>query len=1334
MAKVNDSHLSNFIRKFSYALDTLPSSPPPTKQILSYLEQAKSITEPDNVILVLLNKLESPDSILKHLFDQLSPFILNSPDPSLTQPCLEFFIRSLATISRVCTDPTHWQSMFNSFIINYPGDSGFSFFIDTLKYYRPNVYLPFWWEILCSAPEVKHIDKLKQFVDIFMIPLISNYGGNSSSSMSSNLTINNISSNVNSSNSSFPSANSMNSVNPSSLNNDHTSNDALYSSRVPRVLNSDKKNTITNAVKIIKSINNIENRNRFTTALIIPVFDIHITHVGSPPYSIFSFKAVFNKAVKAREHSIKLLQVIKSQGEDELKEFLRYIVFVLNNYEMQTNNLKENNEWIIEALRLRKIMNLVYQIVPNANAIFQYVIDSIANLKAKSIIAFAVQFDTKQSDFIVAHANEPHWNQLILDYIGHLSIIFAPLFLDVNHSELEMRTNETKTRNKRMKVQKVDEILENVDEIFTNPMFFETRIDNSRKSFLLRLYLKKEKTNLLQQHSTNNYKTNTNANSNSPIKYVWSVDEAFNHLQRLIQASGKESQCISIFIKRFSEIQKRLVNYFPTMNHDFLAKKFLDSCLTDLSIENLTAARQVVECSSYHDLEMSQRNKYVDYIENALKSNLSNQEIKKVASDSVYFCLSHFSPYSFKLCSPFLAANPQPSFNEYVIYLTSIYSIVFNTNNMPNRSQMLNILINIFNKFVQNEPRNEKLISMMITLLFEEISSNSPQVSEGLKSLYFSFFQKKDDTPQNSIRMLTLFNTHYETINQKFPLFYENLVECIKELLMNKKINNNVFQVLCDNLADTFLHYPNGRDKMLEIKEELMPHLDPSTHDNLASKRDMFNFAVDQFISKFNHPLIEIEPENEETNEYRSHSYAVIDKIALQRMNFTQDCVNIASKTKNGTLFHNVSLNSPKIRFEKPTRTEKQFPPIENVETDFMKSFSSFVDEFSTSVVPDYPNYISGSGNQLHNNTNSDIYINNFHQHNLSSGNVLNNLSTATTTTNNNEFYSGWTDCKPSDFLYNCPIKKNNESYNSQHPQQRQKDQYSNRSSMNFGKNETTTSSFSDPKVILPSKHATSFYTSIFNEIETSYVQDPRIIFLQPFQLLDINASQIFGSHTRETIKLGLLFVENGQTDQNKILQNEWKNVSSSFRSFVSSLGTIVDLATHTGFTGKLDTSTSNFSNGRYQLYYANDRFEMMFHTAPLLPTDLNDDQQIYKKRHIGNDYVHIIWSEHGFDYERATITSQFNDAHIIIYPIEGTTDFIRVAVYRKDKGENEEAQMKFGPLLLGESIISKNAMPDLVRWTAIFADRIAREYKLPNSLFLSIMNDFLKTERSKSK
>jgi hypothetical protein len=102
-----------------------------------------------------------------------------------------------------------------------------------------------------------------------------------------------------------------------------------------------------------------------------------------------------------------------------------------------------------------------------------------------------------------------------------------------------------------------------------------------------------------------------------------------------------------------------------------------------------------------------------------------------------------------------------------------------------------------------------------------------------------------------------------------------------------------------------------------------------------------------------------------------------------------------------------------------------------------------------------------------------------------------------------------------------------------------------------------------------------------------------------------------------------------------------------------------------------------------------------MFHIAPMIPTDQSDAQQIYKKRHIGNDHIHIVWCESDREYDTATITSQFNQAHILIYPLD--FGLFRVEIkWRQDLAW-------FGPLRW-PVVVRKKALPSLVRATAIAA------------------------------
>lgn len=50
--------------------------------------------------------------------------------------------------------------------------------------------------------------------------------------------------------------------------------------------------------------------------------------------------------------------------------------------------------------------------------------------------------------------------------------------------------------------------------------------------------------------------------------------------------------------------------------------------------------------------------------------------------------------------------------------------------------------------------------------------------------------------------------------------------------------------------------------------------------------------------------------------------------------------------------------------------------------------------------------------------------------------------------------------------------------------------------------------------------------------------------------------------------------------------------------------------------------------------------------------------------RHLGNDEVHIVWSEHSRDYRRGIIPTEFCDVLIVIYPLPNK--LFRVQVTRK--------------------------------------------------------------------
>uniref|UniRef100_A0A3Q2DXH9 Ral GTPase activating protein catalytic subunit alpha 2 n=1 Tax=Cyprinodon variegatus TaxID=28743 RepID=A0A3Q2DXH9_CYPVA len=180
----------------------------------------------------------------------------------------------------------------------------------------------------------------------------------------------------------------------------------------------------------------------------------------------------------------------------------------------------------------------------------------------------------------------------------------------------------------------------------------------------------------------------------------------------------------------------------------------------------------------------------------------------------------------------------------------------------------------------------------------------------------------------------------------------------------------------------------------------------------------------------------------------------------------------------------------------------------------------------------------------------------------------------------------------------------------------------------------------------------------------------------------------------RETHKIAVFYIGEGQEDKCSILSNSAG--SQAYEDFVSGLGWEVDLATHCGFMGGLQR---NGSTGLTAPYYATSTVEVIFHVSTRMPSD-SDDSLTKKLRHLGNDEVHIVWSEHTRDYRRGIIPTDFGDVLIIIYPMKNHMYFIQIM---------KKPQVPFfGPLFNG-AIVTGALLPSLVRATCINASRAVK-------------------------
>ncbi|XP_061751773.1 ral GTPase-activating protein subunit alpha-1 isoform X3 [Nerophis ophidion] len=177
----------------------------------------------------------------------------------------------------------------------------------------------------------------------------------------------------------------------------------------------------------------------------------------------------------------------------------------------------------------------------------------------------------------------------------------------------------------------------------------------------------------------------------------------------------------------------------------------------------------------------------------------------------------------------------------------------------------------------------------------------------------------------------------------------------------------------------------------------------------------------------------------------------------------------------------------------------------------------------------------------------------------------------------------------------------------------------------------------------------------------------------------------------RETHKIAVFYVAEGQEDKHSILTNT--TGSQAYEDFVSGLGWEVDLTTHCGFMGGLQR---NRSTGQTTPYYATSTTEVIYHVSTRMPHD--QDHNLTKKlRHLGNDEVHIVWSEHSRDYRRGIIPTEFGDVLIVIYPMKNHMYSIHIL-------KKPEVPF-FGPLFDG-AIVDMKILPTMVRATAINASR----------------------------
>lgn len=130
--------------------------------------------------------------------------------------------------------------------------------------------------------------------------------------------------------------------------------------------------------------------------------------------------------------------------------------------------------------------------------------------------------------------------------------------------------------------------------------------------------------------------------------------------------------------------------------------------------------------------------------------------------------------------------------------------------------------------------------------------------------------------------------------------------------------------------------------------------------------------------------------------------------------------------------------------------------------------------------------------------------------------------------------------------------------------------------------------------------------------------------------------------------KVGVIYIGEGQTKEADILANV--SGCADYTTFLNNLGTLTKLKGATFNTQGLDREYG--SDGQYTFCWRDRVTEIVFHVITQMPTNLERDPQCtLKKRHIGNDFVNIVFNDSGLPFNFDTFPSQFNLVYIVISP-----------------------------------------------------------------------------------
>ncbi|XP_074540539.1 tuberin isoform X2 [Halichoeres trimaculatus] len=180
-----------------------------------------------------------------------------------------------------------------------------------------------------------------------------------------------------------------------------------------------------------------------------------------------------------------------------------------------------------------------------------------------------------------------------------------------------------------------------------------------------------------------------------------------------------------------------------------------------------------------------------------------------------------------------------------------------------------------------------------------------------------------------------------------------------------------------------------------------------------------------------------------------------------------------------------------------------------------------------------------------------------------------------------------------------------------------------------------------------------------------------------------------------DTHKIGVVFVGASQvSNEVAILSNEYG--SNRYAAFLTGLGKLIhlkDCDPDQIFLGGLDQYGDD---GEFTYCWHDDIMQAIFHIATLMPNRESDKGCCNKKRHIGNDFVMVVYNDSGEDYKLGTIKGQFNFVEVVIKPLDYECNLVTLQCRKDLEGLVDTTVAK---------IVSDRNLPFLVRQMALHAN-----------------------------